>query len=321
MTDDVTRPFDARRRAAAAGGRPAPARPCPTCVRARLLSRGLIAYGVIGLVVAVLGLGAAALGQRRGSTPRATGSTTTIGAARRRRWTGPPTALHDASTTAADVQHDARPDRRRRSPAAADTIIGVRTSLDDLEGVLRSVNILGAHRRSAGGRRRRRRSPRASSGLDQRLTAIVDGSLQANRDALAANADSLGGARRQHRGLGRPAAIAASSRIRSPTSSVVIVLMLVFVMWALVPAIGALRARGLAAARARGAAARLRAARSVSAARGAGRSGRRAARPSRGRRRRAASMTSRGTARRRRDTGRATATAGRRAGGCPGCRR
>ena len=61
MTDDVTRPFDARPAGpppTGAGRPPTPVGDPVPDLRGGLgrLSRGLIAYGVIGLIVAVLGL-------------------------------------------------------------------------------------------------------------------------------------------------------------------------------------------------------------------------------------------------------------------------
>jgi len=122
--------------------------------------------------------------------------------------------------------------------SAADTIIGVRTSLQNLESVLRTVSILGT---SPLGGAANAVGGIASSieGLDSKLTAIADG-LATGRDSLSANADSLGT-------LGDSIATTAD-RLRSGVVEdsladvhVAIVLMLfVLTAWAVVPAVGAL---------------------------------------------------------------------------------
>ena len=200
MTDDVTRPFDARPAAAArgtpSGWRPAAApgradhpavrRTCRGSGSARL-SRGLIAYGVIGLIVAVLGLALLLYANTRidAAGDRVEASvgqlTTTLDRTAQ--------ALHDASTTAATFNTTL--DRTQTAvAAAADTIVSVRTNLQNLESVLRSVSILGT---SPLGGAANAVGGIASSieGLDSKLTAIADG-LATSRDSLAANADSLG---------------------------------------------------------------------------------------------------------------------------------
>ena len=190
MTDDVTRPFDARPAGPPPGGPPAP--PVGEAVPdlrdgLGLLSRGLIAYGVIALIVAGLGLALLLYANTRidAAGDRVETSvaqlTTTLDATAQ--------ALHDASTTAATFNTTL--DRTQTAvAAAADTIVGVRTSLQGLESVLRSVSILGT---SPLGGAANAVGGIASSieGLDSKLTAIADG-LATGRDSLAANADSLG---------------------------------------------------------------------------------------------------------------------------------
>jgi hypothetical protein len=239
VTDDVTRPFDAR----PAGPPPPGGPPVPPVGEAvpdlrsglGLLSRGLIAYGVIALVVAGLGLALLLYANTRidAAGDRVETSvaqlTTTLEATAQ--------ALHDASTTAATFNTTL--DRTQTAvAAAADTIVGVRTSLQSLESVLRSVSILGT---SPLGGAANAVGGIASSieGLDSKLTAIADG-LATSRDSLAANAGSLGA-------LGDSIA-ATSDRLASGVVEdsladvhVAIVLMLfVLTAWAAVPAIGAL---------------------------------------------------------------------------------
>jgi len=201
----------------------------------RRLSRGLIAYGVIGLIVAVIGLALLLYANTRidAAGDRVEASvgqlTTTLDRTAQ--------ALRDASTTAATFNTTL--DRTQTAvAAAANTIVSVRTNLQNLEAVLRSVNILGA---SPLGGAANAVGGIASSieGLDSKLTGIADG-LATSRDALAANADSLGA-------LGDSLA-ATSERLGSGVVEDsladvhVAILLLLFVLtaWAAVPAVGAL---------------------------------------------------------------------------------
>ena len=114
----------------------------------------------------------------------------------------------------------------------------MRTSLETLESVLRSVNILGTSPLGRRGERRRRHRQR-DRGPRLRLTAIADG-LANSRDSLAANADSLGA-------LGDSIA-ATAERLRSGVVEdsladvhvAIVLMLLVLTAWAAVPAIGAL---------------------------------------------------------------------------------
>jgi hypothetical protein len=254
MTDDLTRPFDPRPPGPPTHEPPAPVVPpdrtggpvAPTPpsgpadgldLRKGLtrLSRGLIAYGIIGLVIAGLGLGLLAYvdtrvdaaGERVGTTVDQLATTLDRTAK----------ALHDASTTAQTFTVTLDTTEAGVS-AAADTIIGVRTNLESLESVLRTINILGLTplgpaADAVGG------VADSIGGLDARLTAVAD-SLEANRDALAANATSLGQ-------LGDSTA-AMADRLRSGVVEdsladvhlVIVTMLLVLAAWTTVPAIGAL---------------------------------------------------------------------------------
>jgi hypothetical protein len=239
VTDDVTRPFDPRPAGPPPpGGPPAPpAREVAPDLRGGLgrLSRGLIVYGVIGLIVAGIGLALLLYANTRidAAGDRVEASvgqlTTTLDRTAQ--------ALHDASATAATFNTTL--DRTQTAvAAAAGTIVSVRTNLENLEGVLRSVSILGAS--PLGGAANAVGGVASSiEGLDSKLTAIADG-LATSRDSLTANADSLGA-------LGDSIATTAE-RLRSGVVEdsladvhVAIVLMLfVLTAWAAVPAIGAL---------------------------------------------------------------------------------
>ncbi|HEX6869431.1 MAG TPA: hypothetical protein VF119_11530 [Candidatus Limnocylindrales bacterium] len=186
MSDDMTSPFS-----------PQPVVPTPVAppsapppdLRGGLtrLSRGLIAYGIVGLIVAALGFvvliyvnGRIDAAGERVDTTVAELATTLDRTAK---------VLHDASTTAQTFTVTL--DRTEEAvSAAAETIIGVRTNLETLEGAMRAVDILGLTplgpaANAVGG------IANAIEGLDTRLTAIADG-LVGNGDALRANATSLG---------------------------------------------------------------------------------------------------------------------------------
>jgi len=199
------------------------------------LSRGLIAYGIVGLILAAICLGVLvyvssrfdAAGDRVETTMDELATTIDRTAA----------VLHDASTTAETFTVTLGRTEDAVS-AAADTIIGVRTNLETLESVLRTVNILGVTplgtaADAVGG------IAGSIKGLDTRLTAIADG-LVANGDSLSANATSLAQ-------LGDSTA-ALAERLRSgvvedsmaDVQLVVVVMLVLMAAWAAVPAAGAL---------------------------------------------------------------------------------
>ena len=160
MSDDLTRPYDPR------GGSPSPDGPVlppsapgslvppgspagagphrPRALHLRRgltqLSRGLNAYGIVGLVVAVLGLGVLAYVNTRIDAAGDRVETSVAQLATTLDRTAK--ALHDASTTAQTFTTTLARTEEAVS-AAADTIIGVRTNLETLESVLRAVSIVG----------------------------------------------------------------------------------------------------------------------------------------------------------------------------------
>ncbi len=278
----------------------------------RRISTALILYGMVGLVVAIIGLaGLVYVNTRIGAAAdRAEASiaelTTTLDRTA--------TALHDASASA---QSFAVTISRTSSALdqAATTIANVQPQLGGISDQFRGINILGNQPLL-------RAADLVSQlgtdidGLDQRLK-VLSASLLDNRDSLLKNADSL-------EALGSQVDV-LTARIRSGVIQesladlqvVVTLLIAVFVMWAVVPAIGALIIgvwlRRELSGSATGA---------VNVVRGAAPSARPASPTCHGRHPRAVSMTSTDTTHPyRADTGRATATAGRSAAGCPGCRR
>jgi ABC-type transporter Mla subunit MlaD len=199
------------------------------------LSRGLVVYGVFGIVIAVLGLGLLLYANTRldAAGDQVEASVEPLAATMDRT----ATALRDAATSAETFGTTL--DRTEEAvSAAATTIISVRTNLETLESVLRTVNILGLSplgpaADAVGG------IAGAIQGLDSRLTAIAD-SLATNRDSLAANASSLDA-------LGDSTA-AMAERLRSGVVEdsladvhlAILILLLVLTVWTAVPAVGAL---------------------------------------------------------------------------------
>jgi hypothetical protein len=199
------------------------------------LSRGLIAYGIIGLVVATIGFGALIWVNGRVSNLRAEVDTTVGLLANTTDRAA--VALHDASRTAQSfsVTLDGA---ATALPAASARIAGLRTDLTNLQDQLRSVNLLGqtplGSAADAVGR-----LATSLEGLDTQLSVVAT-ALGANGDALAANATSLAQ-------LGDSVG-AITTRLRSgtiddslgDTQMVMVVTLLVFTALSLVPAVGAI---------------------------------------------------------------------------------
>jgi len=209
----------------------------PIGLRAGLqrLSTGLIVYGLIGILVAIIGLGALVWANGRIATlsDRVSTSVTQLATTMDRT----AAVLHDASATASSF-NDTLDRTTEGVSSAAQTIVSVRTNLQALDSAMHAVSILGVSplgppANSVGG------IATSLEGLDTRLTAISD-SLSANHDKLAANAMSLGA-------LGDSTADLAA-RLRSGTvedspgdvQAIVSVVLLLFALWSAVPAVGAL---------------------------------------------------------------------------------
>jgi hypothetical protein len=199
------------------------------------LSRGLIAYGIVALIVAAIGFGLIVwANDRLGRIGREVDASVGQLATTLDRTAE---ALHDASTTAGTFSSTL--DQGATSmPAVSQQIAGVRTDLGAVEGQLRSLSLFGA-------------TPLASAadavgrigvgleGLDTQLS-LAAVALGANRDALAANSASIGR-------LGDSAA-ALAARLRSgviedsfgDVQQVILLMLLVFTAVSVVPAVGAI---------------------------------------------------------------------------------
>lgn len=199
------------------------------------LSSGLIAYGILGLVVAAIGFGALVWVNDRVSSLRGEVETTL----RQRATTMELAAkvLHDASTTAQSFTVTVDQSSQAVS-SAADTITEARSDLTAMEAQLRSVSILGATPLSSAADAVGRIAT-SMEGLDTRLSLIAD-SLQGNRNALAANATSLGQLGDITEALAARLGLGVIEDSLGDLQRVISVTLLVFTAWSAAPAVGAL---------------------------------------------------------------------------------
>ena len=199
------------------------------------LSRGLVAYGILGLVVAAIGFGALVWVNGRVTNLRAEVDTT-LG----QRATAMELAakvLHDASTTARSFSATVDQSASAVSSAAG-TVTEARSSLSALEAQLRSVNILGATPLSSAADAVGRIAT-SMEGLDTRVSVIATG-LTSNRDALAGNATSLGQLGDITEALAARLGSGVVEDSLGDLQRLISVTLLVFTAWSVVPALGAL---------------------------------------------------------------------------------
>jgi hypothetical protein len=199
------------------------------------LCRGLITFGVIGLVVSAIGFGSMVwvnsrisdLHDEARTTLTQLASTTELAA----------TVLRGASTTAQSFSGTV--DQSAQAVAAATlTITQARSELAALEAQLRSVNFLG-------------QTPLASSadsvariatsleGLDTQLPLIAS-DLGTNRDALARNAVALSDLAKSTAALAARLGPSDGPDSIGDVQQVVAITLLLFAAWSFVPAAGAL---------------------------------------------------------------------------------
>jgi hypothetical protein len=199
------------------------------------LSRGLVAYGILGLVVAAIGFGALVWVNGRVSNLRAEVETT-LG----QRATAMELAarvLHDASTTAQSFSATVDQSAQAVSSAAG-TITEARSSLSALEAQLRSVSILGATPLSSAADAVGRIAT-SMEGLDTRVSVVATG-LTSNRDSLAGNATSLGQLGDITEALAARLGSGVIEDSLGDLQRLISVTLLVFTAWSVVPAVGAL---------------------------------------------------------------------------------
>jgi len=201
----------------------------------RGLSRGLIAYGVVGLLVAAIGLGAMVWVNGRISAVRAEARTTVAQLAGTIEVAA--IVLRGASTTA-DSFSGTIEGSGRAVVAAAGTIAEVRADLASVESQLRSINIFGATPLASAADAVARIGA-SMEGLDSELPLIAD-DLEANREALARNADTLTELATGASSLADRLDPSTGQDSLDDVQRVMALTLLMFAAWAFVPALGAL---------------------------------------------------------------------------------
>jgi hypothetical protein len=201
---------------------------------ARRLSRWLIAYGLVGLLVSGIGLGAMIWVNGRIAAVRSDAEataarlTTTMELAA--------TVLRGASTTARSFGGTADQTAQAVSSASA-TAAEVRSDLAALEAQLRSVTFFGATPLSASADAVGRIAT-SMSGLDGQL-ALVAESLKGNQGALAGNARSLDELAASTDTLAVRLGPSLGPASLGDVQAVIAITLLLFAGWSFVPSIGA----------------------------------------------------------------------------------
>ncbi len=183
------------------------------------LSTGLIAYGVVGIAVALIGLVALAWVQLADTLDRTADT------------------LHDAGSSAVSfaVTLERTPPSVRQ---AAVTIRNLRPNLQSIEAQLSAINILGSRPLSDPARLFGEMASDLE-GLDTRLDLIAD-DLGTDRDALLRNADSLAELGDRTTALAERVRTGFIQTGLDDLRAVLVLTILVFVGWTAVPAVGAL---------------------------------------------------------------------------------
>ncbi len=199
------------------------------------MSRGLIAYGIVGLVVASIGLGSMVWVNGRISQVRSDAEATLTRLATTTQLAA--VVLRGASETATSLGGTVEQSSQAVS-SAAQTIAQVETELVTLDAQLRSVNFFGA-------------TPLASAadavgriatsihGLEVQLPLIA-GDLEGNRDALRRNAVTISSLASSTDTLAARLGPSAGQDSLDDIQRVIAITLLMFAAWAFVPAVGAL---------------------------------------------------------------------------------
>jgi hypothetical protein len=201
----------------------------------RRLSTGLIAYGTIGVIVTAIGLLAFiwSLGRLNGAADQVDDTIRDLATTVHRT----ADTLTDAAATADSVGSTLDTTAATVSQAAT-TVGAMGPTLDALETSFRDFGILGQHPLAPAADVVATLSTNLS-GLDERLAA-VSATLTADHDALAANQASLAALGAS---LDDLAVRLESGTIQSTLSdirTVLTVVLLMFVVWSAIPAVGAL---------------------------------------------------------------------------------
>jgi hypothetical protein len=209
----------------------------PASVRSALprLANGLIAYGVIGLVLALIAALAlawaggrfASLGDRIETQAASIADTLDRTA----------TTLQDASSSAtsfANTLERTPPIVRQVATALGDTEAGLRSIATQLG----EIDILG-RQPLAGTAERVNNMAGALAGLDARL-GLVAGDLEGNRDALLANSTSLSALSEQLTSVADQLRSEGLARALADIRAVLVVFGLLLLTWIVLPSVGAL---------------------------------------------------------------------------------
>jgi len=199
------------------------------------LSRGLVAYGIVGLVVAAIGFGSMVWVNGRISSLRTDAEATVARAEATMEVAA--TLLRGASATAASFSGTADQSAQAVS-AAAVTFTEVQSDLTALEVQLRSVSFLGANPLSSSADAVGRIASSVGS-LEAQVPLIAE-RLTGNRDALAANAASLSALADSTAALATRLGPSLGQDSLADLQQVIAITLLMFAAWSFAPAIGAL---------------------------------------------------------------------------------
>jgi len=205
-----------------------------------LVSRGLIAYGIIGLIVAAIGFGAMVWVDGRISTLRREAEANAAQLATAMQLVAP--VVRGGSSTAQSFSDTADQSAEAVSSAAI-TTAEVRSGLSALEEQLRAVSFLGATPLSSSADAVGRIAA-SMEGLDTQLSLISD-ALKGNRDALTGDASSLSKLGDSIESLAARLGPGVGQDSLGDIQQVIAVTLLMFAAWSFVPAAGALVLGGM----------------------------------------------------------------------------
>jgi hypothetical protein len=205
-----------------------------------LVSRGLIAYGIIGLIVAAIGFGVMVWVDGRISTLRGEAEANAAQLATAMELVAP--VVRGGSSTVQSFSNTADQSADAVSSAAI-TTAEVRSDLSALEEQLRAVSFLGATPLSSSADAVGRIAA-SMEGLDTQLSLISDG-LKGNRDALTGDASSLNKLGDSIESLAARLGPGVGQDSLGDIQQVIAVTLLMFAAWSFVPAAGALVLGGI----------------------------------------------------------------------------
>jgi hypothetical protein len=204
------------------------------------VSRGLVAYGIIGLIVAAIGFGGMVWVDGRITTLRGQAETNAAQLAAAMELVA--TVVRNGSSTAQSFGDTADQSAEAVSSAAI-TTAEVRSDLSALAEQLRAVSFLGATPLSSSADAVGRIAA-SMEGLDTQLSLIADG-LKGNRDELTGDAGSLSKLGDSIKSLAARLGPSAGQDSLGDIQQVIAITLLMFAAWSFVPAAGALVLGGM----------------------------------------------------------------------------